>query len=188
MACVAPAWYKSLGARRRPRAAAAAIADDLIVLADKRQILVGEYREALAYRARTVAKLKILARVTDEVWAHALQANEQCFAVTAYREKLIARLTDEAIVASLSGDFTKSRQTMAHLDKVTDRQRVLGQRVASDLESLRKGAFVRGEHEMRLEVADKTALMCAESLNWLGSWAALGSLPGMSINPAYTPT
>lgn len=73
---------------------------------------------------------------------------------------------------------------MAHLDKVTDRQRVLGQRVASDLESLRKGAFVRAEHEMRLEAADKTALMCAESLNWLGSWAVLSSLPRMSINSA----
>lgn len=177
MACAAPVWYKSLGARRRltraarDGAAAAAAEDEVVMLVDKRRILVGEYREAAAFRALTEDKLKILARVTAELSAHALEANEQCFRVTAYRAGLIDRLTAESIAASLSGDFTRARKTMAHLDKVTDRQRVLGDRVASDMESLRKAAFVRAEHESRLEVADLTKLMCVESLNWLGTWS-----------------
>lgn len=173
MATVAPPWYASLRARRPRRTAIKnrGADDELIALAGERAVLVGEYAEAVACRARTETKLVILERVTAELEAHAADAGMQCLRVTAYRAKLIARLTDESIAASLSGDFTTSRRTMAHLDKVTDRQLVLGERVASGMESLRKAAFVRADHESQLEVADKTKLRCAETLNRLGTWA-----------------
>jgi hypothetical protein len=173
MACAAPAWYKSLSARRPRRAALknAAADDQMIALVDKRTILVAEYEDAVAYRARTVAQLGRLAAMTAALHDHAAEAVVQCYSVAAYRAKVISRLTDEAIEASLSGDFTKSRNTMRHLDKVTDRQRVLGERVASDVESLRKAAFVTADHESRIDAADRTKLLCAESLNWLGTWA-----------------
>ena len=172
MACVAPAWYKSLAARRPRRTALKndAADDEIVALADKRAVLEGEYADAVAYRARTVAQLGTLETLTAALHEHAAEAVVQCYSVAAYRAKLIERLTDEAIEASLSGDFTKSRKTMRHLDKVTDRQRVLGERVASDVESLRKAAFVQAEHESRLGVADRTKLLCAELLNQLGTW------------------
>ena len=173
MACAAPAWYKSLSARRPRRAALknAAADDQLIALVDKRTILVAEYEDAAACRLRAKAKLQTLADMTAVLRAHAAEATMQCLSVTVYRAKVISRLTEEVIEASLSGDFTKSRNTMRHLDKVTDRQRALGERVASDVESLRKAAFVTAEQESRIDAADNTKLLCAESLNWLGTWA-----------------
>lgn len=141
------------------------------MLVAKRTVLLEEYWEAVAFRIDTEAKLVTLETVTAELWAHAAESAMQCLRVEAYRTKLIDRLTDESIEASLTGDFTKPRKTMRHLDKVTDRRRILGERVASDMESLRKAAFVRAEHESRLDVADKTKLFCAESLNLLGTWS-----------------
>lgn len=172
--CAVPAWYKSLGARPKPRRAARkndAADDERIALEDKRAVLAGEIRAAAAERRKSEARLEAVAKITAGLWAHAGETVEHLRRVVAYRAKVIDRLTDEAIEASLTGDFTKSRKTMAHLDRVTDRQRVLGERVASDMESLRKAEFVRADHETRLEMTDKTRLLCAEMINRLGTWA-----------------
>jgi hypothetical protein len=67
---------------------------------------------------------------------------------------------EEAVAASLTGDFTQSRRTMAHLDRVSDRLRTLDGRVAEDMASLGKANFVLLERALKLDELDRELAAC----------------------------
>lgn len=166
MCSLAPPWYTSLQRRqrcapwRRVRADCTNDDEEVLALADKRRILEAEISGTQAAQARVREKLAIVAGMVEELTRHMHESAVQAHRVTAYREKLIDRLSEEAIAASLSGDFTQSRRTMRHLDKVTDRLRVLDERVTSDMTAIGKAQFVTLERENKLEELDRKLADC----------------------------
>ena len=165
MCSLAPHWYTSLQRRQRCapwRRVRADCTDDeeVLALADKRRILEAEISGTQAAQVRVREKLAIVAGMVEELTRHMHESAVQAHRVTAYREKLIDRLSEEAIAASLSGDFTQSRRTMRHLDKVTDRLRVLDERVTSDMTAIGKAQFVTLERENKLEELDRKLADC----------------------------
>jgi hypothetical protein len=166
MCSLAPPWYTSLQRRqrcapwRRVRADRSNDDEEVLALADKRRILEAEISGTQKAQVRVREKLTIVAGMVEELTRHMHESAVQAHRVTAYREKLINRLSDEAIAASLSGDFTQSRRTMRHLDKVTDRLRVLDERVTSDMAAICKAQFVTLERENKLEELDRKLADC----------------------------
>jgi uncharacterized membrane protein len=159
MCSVAPPWYVSLRGRPppRPRAGPRAGCQDHD---SERRELEAQIAAAVAAKARVTAKIAVVEGMVTTLTAHMHEAALQHRRVAAYHARVMDRLTEEAVAASLTGDFTQSRRTMAHLDRVSDRLRTLDGRVAEDMASLGKANFVLLERALKLDELDRELAAC----------------------------
>jgi hypothetical protein len=175
MSCVAPDWYRSL-ARRRPRVVVRKETDAQIqektALLEAKNSLCTEIRNAKEYVEETghsIAELNNTIIPTLE--KEQTKLVETIVTVAAFRERTVETLTNHAIQASLTGDFTKSRSTMRVLDKVSDRLRDLWQRANRVVDATAAAHRKRDEFRYRIGLAHLKIEDCTAQIARLGTWA-----------------
>lgn len=114
---------------------------------------------------------------------------ETIVTVAAFKERTVERLTQQAIEASLTGDFRRSRATMRTLDMVTDRLRQLWENVDRIRNGLVKAHKERDELAqfriplLHLKIADTAAQVAR-----LGTWAWMYyPIPKTDVPPVPPP-
>lgn len=174
MSCVAPDWYRRL-ARRRPRVVVRQETDAQIqekaALLEAQADLLTEISNSKEYTEEAKNAISELETIISTLGTHQTKLAETIATVAAFRERTVEMLTQHAIQASLTGDFTKSRSTMRVLDKVSDRLRDLWQQMNRAVVATADAHRKRDEFQYRIGLAHTKIEDCTGQISRLGTWA-----------------
>ena len=174
MSCVAPDWYRSLARRRVVvvRQETDAQIQEKAALLEAKDSLCAEIRNAKEYieeTGRSIAELNNT--IIPALGEQQTKLVGTIVTVAAFRERTVDTLTNHAIQASLTGDFTKSRATMRVLDKVSDRLRELWQQANRVVDATAAAHRKRDEFRYRIGLAHLKIEDCTAQIARLGTWA-----------------
>lgn len=139
----------------------------------KRAGLERDHQDALRAKASILEDLATqddLVKGTEENLLRQRDFARRCFQ---FIDRLYIRMEDEAIAASVTGDFERTQQLSRLLERTQSRLHSLVKDMARHTQALGMASSARGDLVFRLTVATHAAERAATAINWLGVWSWL---------------
>ena len=139
----------------------------------RRAGLERDHQEALQAKTSILGELATQDKLVEGTEENLRRQQDFARRCIPFIDRLYVRLEDEAIAASVTGEFERTQQLSRLLNKTQSRLRSLVQDMARHSHALGMAARSRGELMFRLTVATNAAERAATAINWLGVWSWL---------------